>query len=163
MKSEITLIKERYQRRKQINEEAIYSPLLPDRYMASQQKERELIRLIKSCGIMPVENKKVLEIGCGTGDNLLMMLRLGFQPENLMGNELLEERAQIARHRLPHSTEIILGDASELDLEDHSFDVVFQSTVFTSILNDRFQEKLAGRMWNLTKPGGGILLVRFYL
>lgn len=161
MESEVALIKKRYERRKLLNEEAIYSLLLPYRCKALQQKERALIDWIKNHGIRPIENQRALEIGCGNGDNLLQLIRLGFQPENLVGNELLEDRASTARKRLPVSTEIILGDASELELDDHSFDVVFQSTVFTSILDDHFQAKLANRMWRLTKPGGGILWYDF--
>ena len=33
--------------------------------------------------------------------------------------------------------------------------------VFPSILDDSFQQKLADRMWALTKPGGGILWYDF--
>lgn len=62
---------------------------------------------------------------------------------------------------LPAATSVLLGDASTLELPDHSFDVVYQSTVFTSILDDEFQMKLAARMWSLAKPGGGVLWYDF--
>lgn len=36
-----------------------------------------------------------------------------------------------------------------------------QSTVFTSLLDAAFQQRLAARMWSLTRPGGGILWFDF--
>jgi hypothetical protein len=81
--------------------------------------------------------------------------------ENRIGNELLSERAEVARKRLPAATKILVGDAAEIDLAEGPFDVVYQSTVFTSILDDGFQQKLADRMWALVNPGGGVLWYDF--
>ena len=46
---------------------------------------------------------------------------------------------------------------SGIDLADESFDIVTQSTVFSSILDHRFQQDLSNRMWRMVKPRGGIL------
>ena len=161
MTSEIDNIRNRYERRRQAGEMCLYDPLRPSVYMSTQERERAFIRWLRSCRIAPVDNKRVLEIGCGSGGNLLELIRLGFQPGNLVGNELLEDRAAMARRRLPAATEILVGDAAELPLPDASFDMVFQSTVFTSILDDLFQRRLADRVWALTKPGGGVLWYDF--
>jgi ubiquinone/menaquinone biosynthesis C-methylase UbiE len=131
--------------------------LLPYNLRALQEKERALVSLIRRVDLAPVEDKRVLEVGCGNGDNLLKLIQLGFRPENLTGNDLLEGRCATARHRLPAATQILCGDASELCLAPESFDAVLQSTVFTSILSEEFQQQLADRMWALAKPGGGII------
>ena len=34
---------------------------------------------------------------------------------------------------------------------------MLQSTVFTSLLDKQFQERLAARMWSLLRPGGAVL------
>lgn len=154
-------IRERYLRREELNTCHRYNPLRSCNYMSTQEKERAIIRWINSCNIEPVENKRLLEVGCGSGGNLLFLISLGFRPENLVGNELLEDRIKSARQRLPAATNLLLGDASKLDLEEESFDVVLQSTVFTSIIDNAFQQKLANKMWALTKPGGGILWYDF--
>ncbi|MFH0825987.1 MAG: class I SAM-dependent methyltransferase [Pseudomonadota bacterium] len=154
--NEISLIRGRYDRRN-LQPGNLYDPLAPYNLMAGGERRLALARWIKRAGLEPVSEKRLLEIGCGSGTNLLQLMLLGFQPENMVANELLEERAKRARAQLPASIEIVEGDASELPLPNESFDVVFQSTVFTSILDDAFQQKLADRMWALVKPGGGVL------
>ena len=129
--------------------------------MPDQERTRALIAWINECGINPVDQRRVFEIGCGSGVNLLQFLLLGFAPENLVGNELLEERLHAARSRLPLNIALYRGDAADISLPPGSFDVVFQSTVFTSILDPEFKRRLASKMWSLARPGGGILWYDF--
>lgn len=157
--NEVDQIRSRYDRRKNL-QESKYSLLNPAVYMGVQERQRALIRVIRDMSLRVFE-AKVLEVGCGSGANLNELLRLGFNPKNLVGNELLEERASAAREALSSKIEIIEGDACELEFEEESFDIVYQSTVFTSILDREFQQKLANKMWKLTKSGGGILWYDF--
>jgi ubiquinone/menaquinone biosynthesis C-methylase UbiE len=53
------------------------------------------------------------------------------------------------------------GDATQLDLAPASFDIVFASTVFSSLLDEAFQQRLADTMWRWVKPGGGVLWYDF--
>jgi SAM-dependent methyltransferase len=159
--SEIQAIEERYARRRAASDTGLYDPLDPYVTEVRPERERALIRCIRRIGMAPVDDKRVLEIGCGGGSNLIDFIRLGFQPHHLTGNELRSERLAQARARLPHDVTLLPGDASELDLGDASFDIVLQSTVFTSILDDAFQERLAARIWALARPGGGILWYDF--
>ena len=159
--NEVQNMRRRYARRKQIAAPWRYNILNPSVYMNLQERERALIRWIKRSSIAPVSDKRLLEIGCGAGDNLLQFIRLGFQPRNLVGNELLEERAFHARQILPPAVRIIVGDAAELGFADHLFDIVYQSTVFSSILDQSFKTRLANRMWSWIRPGGGLLWYDF--
>ena len=158
---ETEAIKARYARRKELRIAGLYEPLRASVYMSQQERERKLIEYILRPHLAPVANKRLLEIGCGSGENLLALLRLGFRPENLVANELLPERAAKARARLPLETKVLEGDASVLELPSGSFDAVLQSTVFTSILDDAFQHKLADAMWRLLRPGGGLIWYDF--
>jgi len=158
---EIRAIEERYARRKQLPQACLYHPLDPYVCHARQERERAFIHCLKRAGQVPVQDKRVLEVGCGDGANLIELIRLGFQPQNLVGNDLLDEALLRARTVLPQAVALILGDASSLALQEESFDIVLQSTVFTSILDRNFQEKLANRMWTLLRPGGGILWFDF--
>ncbi len=138
-----------------------YDPLNPSVYLSLQERERALIRLISRARLAPLAKRTALEIGCGTGGNLLQLLQLGFRPENLCANELLPERFEVARGRLPAAVRLYQGDANALELPAGSFDVVLQSTVFTSILDPAFQQALARRMWTWVRPGGGVLWYDF--
>jgi SAM-dependent methyltransferase len=138
-----------------------YSPIAPDVIMSQQEKIRAIIRCLKRAGMPPLAERRLLEIGCGSGNNLQLFLLLGFRPDHLVGNELLEERVEVARALLPSQVTLAPGDASDLHFKDESFDIVLQSTVFTSILDSDFRQKLALHLWRLVKPGGGVLWYDF--
>lgn len=157
--TECARVRERYARRASAVDR--YAPLLPDVLMAQQEKVRALARLLRRAGMLQLEGKRLLEIGCGHGRNLQLLLGLGFQPDHLVGNDLLEERIASARTSLPAGVQLLAGDAMALPLPAESFDLVLQSTVFTSLLDAGFRRALARRMWDWVKPGGGVLWYDF--
>jgi ubiquinone/menaquinone biosynthesis C-methylase UbiE len=152
MSEELNNIARRYYRRSKISASR-YSRINPVVNLMVQERQRILIRLFKSLGINDLSDLKVLEVGCGSGANLLELIQLGAVPENLVGNELLQDRLAAARQRLPEATKLLAGDASRLPLPDNTFDIVYQSTVFSSILDDDLQASLARKMWRLARGG----------
>src|SRR3990172_11588242 len=152
---EIKQIKERYTKRNSISEN-LYNPLTTDVIFRRQEFERVLIKIIKDNYSYNLKNLKLLEIGCGVGSNLSKFIELGFEPKNIIGNELILERVISARKILPKEVNIIEGNALELSFPSKTFDIVFQSTVFSSILDINFRKTLAFKLWNFTKPNGGI-------
>jgi hypothetical protein len=48
-----------------------------------------------------------------------------------------------------------------LPFGEASFDIVYQSTVFSSILDDALQVRVAAAMWRWVRPGGGVLWYGF--
>lgn len=160
-RDETSAVRERYGRRDPSRDAERYSPLSPSVYLAEQERERALIRVLSSHGLEPLSARTLVEVGCGGGKNLLQLLRLGFAPENLRGVELLEERAARARGCLPAAVQIATGDAASLPVATGSIDVVFQSLVFSSILDPGFRAALADRMWGWVRPGGGVLWYDF--
>lgn len=159
-KEETEQIKERYNRRNNLSGD-LYNPLKVDVIFRRQEFERSLIKIIRENFLYDLSDLKMLEIGCGQGTNLLKFLELGFKPENLFGNELIEERVLKARKILPSEVTIIEGDALNLKFKPGTFDIILQSTVFSSILNEEFKEKLAEKIFDFLKPGGGILWYDF--
>ena len=124
-----------------------YSILQPDVWQTLQERQRALLRLFTQRGLTDLAALRVLEVGCGAGGNLLELLRLGFAPQHLAGAELLPERLAQARAVLPATVALHAGDASALPIAPGSQDIVLQSTVFSSLLDDAFQHRLADAMW----------------
>ncbi len=138
-----------------------YSLLRPDVWQTVQERQRAMLRLFARVGGSDLSDKRLLEVGCGAGGNLLELLRLGFAPEHLCGIELLPERFAQARRVLPEALTLIEGDALQADVPAGSQDIVFVSTVFSSLLDDAFQQRLADAMWRWLKPGGAVLWYDF--
>ncbi len=73
------------------------------------------------------KNKKVLEVGCGPGGNLLEVANLG--PLNLAGVDISDKMVSLARTNLPSSIEVSKSTAVALPFQDRSFDILFTVTV----------------------------------
>ncbi len=151
-------VAERYARRAADDR---YSPLRPEVNRLLQQRQRALLHLMARAGIQAVDGLRLTEVGCGSGGNLLELLQLGFAPAHLQGIELLPERFAQARERLPAALQLLQGDAVRADVAPGSQDLVLQSTVFSSLLDDSFQQQLAGAMWRWLKPGGAVVWYDF--
>jgi SAM-dependent methyltransferase len=104
----------------------------------------------------------MLEVGAGAGNNLYFFLRQGFAWNQLYANELLPERVQRLLEVHPKSENILKGDLLELEPEwDAQFDIVFQSVVFSSVLQPAVRQMLAHKMTELLAPNGVILWYDF--
>jgi len=155
---ELQALKQRYARRTGPDR---YSLLSPDVWQALQERQRQEWQLWRRLGWHELGERRYCEVGCGAGGALLEALRAGFVPEHLTGLELLPERHAAARRVLPASLTLHLGDACEAPIEPDSQDVVAQHVVFSSLLDDGFQARLAHAMWRWVKPGGGVLWYDF--
>ncbi len=159
---ETRAVAERYARRAhaQTNDDR-YSHRRPEVWQMVQERQRAMLRLFNDVALPDVAQLDLTEVGCGSGGNLLELLRLGFAPQRVAGIELLPERFDEARARLPVATRLWLGDAAQASVADASQDIVMQSTVFSSLLDDAFQLRLAQTMWRWLKPGGAVLWYDF--
>jgi SAM-dependent methyltransferase len=156
---ETARVRERYARR--VPQDARYSLLNPAALAALQERQRAMLRLFASLGWADLSGRDLVEVGSGSGGNLLDCLRFGFAPERLAGIELLADRHAVARSALPESVRLLNGNALELLPALPPADIVFQATVFSSLLDEAFQQRLAEAMWSAVKPGGGVLWYDF--
>ena len=151
-------VAERYARRAVADR---YSLLRPDVWQTLHERQRAMLALFARLRWTDLSTRRLLEVGCGGGGNLLELLRLGFVPQHLSGVELLPDRYVHARQVLPSALALHVGDALELDVPPESQDAVFVSTVFSSLLDDTFQQRLADTMWRWVRPGGAVLWYDF--
>ena len=70
--------------------------------------------------LRPQKGERVLDIGCGTGNHLLLFYRLGLDVTGLDASPYMLDRA---RARLGHKATLKLGRAEELPFEDNEFDL----------------------------------------
>lgn len=160
--AELAEIERRYARRTEQGKGNLYDPLLPVNIALRQERERAMMVMLRRfLAGRPLQSLRILEIGCGNGRNLVDFINWGAKPENCVGNELLTDRVALARANTLPATTILQGDASALDLPDGSFDIILQSTVFSSILDEGLRQAVAANMWRLLAPNGGIFWYDF--
>ncbi len=155
---EARAVAERYARRPSDDR---YSPLHAHVLLALQERQRTLRQLLLRAGLRDLSRTRLLEVGCGSGGNLLELLRFGFASHHLTGIELLPQRLAQARAVLPDRLQLIGGDALRADVPAASQDIVYAATVFSSLLDDDFQQQLAHAMWRWLRPGGAVLWYDF--
>ena len=136
------------------------SKLYEGGFMQKIVAEREKVyREFLSQKFPDLSNIKFLEIGAGQGSNIYFFKAMGVLPENIYANELLPDRL-IALEKAHPDIVIFPGDASEIKSK-FDFDVIFQSTVFTSVLDAGLRMKIAQNCWDLLRPGGVMLWYDF--
>lgn len=151
-------IRDRYERR--MKDASLSSKYGDTYYNREARKERETL-FIRELGrkFSSLQNIRLLEIGAGNGSNLGCFHNAGIPWDHIHANEMLDERID-ALNELPYPIHVIPGDAMDID-ERIRYDVVFQSTVFTSILDQKFRVALADKMKRLLADGGMILWYDF--
>jgi SAM-dependent methyltransferase len=157
---ELGAIEQRYQRRL-VETVGRYESLNVDVIHTIGERQRAMAHMLRRHLPVALSDARIVEVGCGDGANLLSLIRLGAEPDLLSGCDLLADRVGEAKHRMPPGVTIVQGDASRLDFEPGTVDVMMQFTVFSSILDDEMQRQLAQTMTRALKPGGAVLWYDF--
>ena len=148
---------------KRQKDDARYSYFNTSNLFLMQEREQCLLTLLKRYHLVPLGTKKILEVGCGTGYWLREFIKWGARPENITGIDLLVDRIAEARYLCPEAVRILYGNAAELAFPDATFDLVVQSTVFTSVLNPLMKQQVASEMLRVVKNDGLILWYDFHV
>jgi ubiquinone/menaquinone biosynthesis C-methylase UbiE len=154
-------IRAAYARRKEAD--ARYSWFSPAYQFMMLQRERRLLALLARDGLAELESKKILEVGCGTGQWLSDFTKWGARPENLWGIDLLLDRLAKARNSCPPAVRLQCASATQLPFRNESFDLVLQSTVFTSILDNDVKQRVGREMMRVTRKNGVILWYDYHV
>lgn len=152
-----------YARRNERADAVRYSLFDPANLLVTHSCERQILRLLTQYGCRPLDGKKILEVGCGTGFWLREFIQWGARPENLAGVDLLADRLAEARQRCPAGVDLRCANAAALPFAEESFDLVLQATVFTSILDGAIKQQVAREMLRVLKPNGIILWYDFHV
>lgn len=159
--TEIQRIRQEYERREREIPADYYSLARPAVLFSYTQRVRQAIAALARERVYPPAGLDICEVGCGTGQWLVDLVQWGADPARIAGIDLDAGRLEEARRRLP-AADLRVGDAAELPWPEASFDLVLQSTVFTSILDEGLKRRVASEMRRVLRPGGRILWYDFF-
>jgi SAM-dependent methyltransferase len=130
-----------------------------------------LAKALEAERALPFGDRRVLEVGCGSGQWLVDFETMGAARGNLAGIDLDEARIAEAKKRLSEArgegailaagADLRAGSAASLPWAAESFDIVFQSTLFTSVLDAAVKRAIAAEMMRVVKPSGLIVWYDF--
>ena len=140
-----------------------YSWFSPGHLFMIQERERVLLELLRKKGLSQLKEKKILDVGCGTGYWLRQFINWGARPQNITGIDLLVDRVIEAKHLSSDSVRIECGSAACLGFADAAFDLVLQSMVFSSVLDASMKRQIAVEMLRVVKDDGWILWYDFHV
>lgn len=125
--------------------------------------EQRILATLKRSGWVCLEGKTILEVGCGGGYWLRELVKWGAQPEYLTGIDFLTDRLHVARRLCAPAVRLQCASATRLPFRDETFELVLQSTVFTSILDPEIKGQAAAEMLRVLKHDGMILWYDYHV
>ncbi len=120
--------------------------------------------------VRPQTGESLLDVGCGTGNHLLLFKQLGL---DVSGIDPSEPMLEVAREKLGGAVELRVASAEDLPFDDNSFDIVTlissmefaqpfhalseavrvaRSRVFVGVLNSFSANGVQRRMESLLRP-----------
>jgi SAM-dependent methyltransferase len=121
----------------------------------STRKWQAIAKMLSDMGI-DTSGKQVLDLGAGEGGDCTHFMDLGVKEGRLVALDILQERA--GRARKAHSgLASMVGNAEHLPFVDESFDVVYQSTMLSSVLDADRRARILEEAKRVLRRGGVFL------
>jgi SAM-dependent methyltransferase len=139
-------------------------PYLADEVMFDSRL-RHYDVLFSTLALAPLGDRQLLDVGCANGKWLeICCRRWGARQIHCFGNDKREEHWRNWR-RADSGTQItfILKSTHELDFAPQSFDVVHQSMMLSSIVDQETRTRTAEVLWSLLRPNGILISYDFWL
>ncbi len=156
-------IREAYARRERGSCSGLFSLFNQGNLFMLQERERRTLSILAQAGLSSLGEVRILDVGCGDGFWIRDLIRWGADPGSITGVDLLASRVANARCLNPVGVTLQCRNATALEVPDESFDLIIQSTVFTSILSEEVRRRLALEMLRVLKPTGLILWYDFFV
>ncbi len=126
---------------------------LAEYYFSIESNHRDIhndIALIRSL-LKGKISPKILDLGCGTGEHLEKLTRLGFE---CIGLDSSQAMLRIARQRNPETTDFVFGGMTDFDYYNE-FDMIMSLFgSFNYLIDDTDVDRTLWNTWRGLKPGG---------
>lgn len=132
----------------------------PGNRAALHERQQMVRQLLAERGWIPFGSRRVLEVGCGTGAELMRLVDFGAAPGNLIGVDMLPNRVAAGKERFPN-LDLRVANAERLEFPDAAFDMVLAITLFSSIRGGTMSRNVAREIERVMKPGGALLWYDF--
>lgn len=134
------------------------NPKLVTKNDGPQADTLRFLKFLKKEKKYKVENKSILDLGCGTGRNSNYLADIG---NTVIGIEISKTAIILAKNRAKEMGVVVdyrLGDIGEpYDIKDNSIDIVIDVTSSNS-LNEKGREVYLNEMNRILKSGGYIFV-----
>ena len=102
---------------------------------------------------VPAKQVRILEVGCGTGNNLWFAAREGFKVSGIDASKTAIGVAQERFERDGLKGDLRVGDATELPFDDGIFDMAIDRAALSHTPKDTIHQSV-GEVRRVLKPGG---------
>lgn len=159
--NEIIRVKKYYSQRIEEHKGHLSNWLIPGPLYMMQRKEQETLKLLKKLGISEFSEKSLLEVGCGNGSWISRWTNLGIPLSSLYGIDIMEQYVETSKTLTSFPSNMKVSSVTDLSFTDEFFDIISQSTVFTSILDPQARKEAATELLRVLKKGGSIFWYDF--
>ena len=126
-----------------------------------QERQEHLLRFFRRAGMASLKDLTILDVGCGSGGQLRRLIDFGAEPANCFGVDLFRKSLSLGR-RLNSNVSFVEGNAAELPFPSGHFDLVLQSMVFTSVLDETVRGTIASEIVRIMRPGAFFIWYDFF-
>lgn len=128
-------------------------PFDPYRVCTHQERQEALLHFFREIGLSYLKGLRVLDVGCGSGGHLRRLVDYGVEPADCFGIDLFHPSLAGARRVNPNLT-FVEGSAAQLPFASDEFDLVFQFTVLTSVLDTQIRRAIVSEIRRVLRSGG---------
>ena len=135
-----------------VNDYDKYAKMRQEQILKGEKRPHRFLEKPMMRELLPdLTGKKVLMLGCGTGDECLLLTQFG--GKDMVGIDVSAESIKIAKETYPEF-EFFVGDMHNLPFEDGCFDFVYSSLVihYSGTPSDAYKE-----VNRVLKKGGQLL------
>ncbi|MBW8014702.1 MAG: methyltransferase domain-containing protein [Planctomycetes bacterium] len=126
-----------------------------------QWRERVMLSMLEDA-LGDLGDKRILDIGCGSGGTLKPFLKYGLKMENCYGVDILDGKIEEAKLALP-SMNFACCSAEDIPFEKNSFDLVTTFTCLSSVLDNNIRKSICHQAIDMLRPGGWALVYDFFV